>query len=318
MTSTVKRPAESSEATSEPGLWALRGDLFGLELVARGEGERVLQVLASEFPEGPRGPRLLSGRILIEVFHSLQSPPPPRPLIAGARLAGFLQHGEHLWLRTKCGTDLYGDAKRGVGRIHATPATVEDVGSELGSGLGMLLSHLLRGRGLYTVHAAAVRAAAGTLLICGPSGSGKSTAAAILAASADFSLLADDRVMLADFGGDLAVLPYPTASSLRSPMAGLIPHAPVGSRIAPSPPAALFFPSVRLDGPTELDAINRMASFRTLLGASVVPSPSVDEHFRLVSRLARETPAYALRLGSGWTNLPSAVNSVLARLSSVA
>jgi hypothetical protein len=315
---TGKPPAVSSETTSEASGWPLRRELFGLELVAGGDGTRLLRVLASEFPEGPAGPRLLSGQLIIELSHSRRPPEPPRSLLPGARLAGFLQQQEHLWLRTECGAELYGDARKGVGSIFVLPAACGRLSGQIGSGSGMLVSHLLRGRGLYTVHAAAVSASNGVLLICGMSGSGKSTTAAILASESDCSLLADDRVMLADRGGELIVFPYPRPSSLRPPMAGGIPDAVVQAATAPCRPAALLFPCVRPDSRTHVQRLDPMSALRAVLQASVVRSPWIDEHFRLVSRLVRETPSYALTVGSDWGRLTGAVRSVLAPLASAA
>jgi len=72
--------------------------------------------------------------------------------------------------------------------------------------LGSCMAALLQQRGLLVLHAAAVRTAAGGVLLCGPSGVGKSTLLMALAQRGS-AVLADDVAALDLRSGSISVLP---------------------------------------------------------------------------------------------------------------
>lgn len=272
--------------------------------------EAAREELGSRCPPTPAG-----GGFRVSLSHRTPAPRPPLPLQAGALLDGYLCCGAQLWLRGPGGAEFYADSHAATAHVFLPESLRGEVGRALGAGLPLLLSHLFRGQGFWTIHAAAVAWGSRAVLIPGVSGSGKSTTAAILASHPAFRLLADDRVLLR--GPEPLVFGLPGRTRLRSPASSwLKPGESMGDGLGRSP-ALLLFPSVAPGSPSRWTPVGPMTALRRLLSCSVAPGPPdvVEQHLAAVAALARSVPAGHLQLGEDWGGLPHQVQELLAESS---
>jgi len=108
------------------------------------------------------------------------------------------------------------------------------------------LLEVLKRRGMYSLHAAAVALDHRSILLAGPSGAGKSTLALALA-RAQFDFLGDDMVFLhatADSGG-VTVLAFPDEVDVTDETARLLPE--LARLVDPAPPAGYPKRPVRVE-----------------------------------------------------------------------
>jgi hypothetical protein len=291
--------------------FVLRRDLFGLQLRVESDDVRLLDAFEAELPEPMPAPPLLRGGITIALSCSHRPPPPPVALAPGYRGEAFHQEGERLWLRTEQGTEFYGDAGLGEGRIFCPESLRDRARSELAAA-APLIGHLLRGQGLGTIHASAVRHGAWALLACGVSGSGKSSLAALLADRNGWELLADDRVLVLS-GKPAPILPYPGRSSLRSPADRWLKSAHPVPVAEPLQIRALLFPKVAPEFPSDVQRVTKPEALKRLMAVAVSPGPWVRRHLETAASLARETPGFAVTLGENWEGVPEVLERLLER-----
>lgn len=279
-------------------------DLFGLAIQYAADTEWLARVVERELPLPGYARDLLHGRLHLFASTTQRPPQPPGALRPGRHIEGQLQLDGLLWLRSASGACFFADAERRVGRIYA-PENLEATPSEVSAGCAAVLSHLLRGIGLVTIHAAGVRTAAGAFIICGQSGSGKSTSAAILASRSGFQTIADDRMLLTDSG---RVLPYPGLPSLRAPAKRWLEANPPAAVTESLQVAGLLFPRVSPSEPTALTPLSRLEALTGLVDAALVPHGRVGEQLRALGELARTVAARRVTLGVGWERMPDLVS----------
>jgi hypothetical protein len=199
--------------------------------------------------------------------------------------------------------------------------------------LTLCLLELLKHRGLYPLHAAAVARGDRAVLVAGPSGAGKSTLALALA-MAGWSFLGDDLVFLRGAQAPLEILAFPDEIDASDTTLRLFPQ--LGSpeawprlegyakrQLAPgafepaavverATPAAVVLPRL---GTSDAHSIERVGPEDLLL--ELVPNvlltaakPS-QQHLDLLARLAREVPAHRLTLGRSLEGLPRLFDELL-------
>jgi hypothetical protein len=191
---------------------------------------------------------------------------------------------------------------------------------------------LLRGSGLFSVHAAAVERRRRALLILAPSGGGKTTAMLSLR-EAGWRVLSDDHPILRDGAGGVEVLPFAvparvtaaTASrfprlSVRAPAApGAKVEVPVGRVGQAGRPAALLLTEIVESAASRLEPIGRgralEEALRLTFGLASADPGEAARHFHLISRLVRETPCYRLLSGRHVEHdLPAVVDAATMRV----
>lgn len=200
------------------------------------------------------------------------------------------------------------------------------------------VTELLRPRGLFAIHAAAVECHGRAVLILGPPGAGKTTAMLSLL-QAGWRLLSDDHPLLrAGADGGAEVLPFAapvrlTADTITrfaerlgltdvaTPPAHAKASLPVET-VAPrgvasaARPIALLLPEI-VDWPrTRLTPLRRGQALeevlRLTLGLATAEPAVATRHFSLLGSLIRETPCYRLMSGMRVEDdLPLAVDATL-------
>jgi hypothetical protein len=184
------------------------------------------------------------------------------------------------------------------------------------------LSAALRRRRRFELHsAAAVDPQTGKgILIVGPSGSGKSTMSVNLA-SAGWPFLTDDVLLLSRASADVeawplrrcfAVLPDDAAAEKRL----FLPHerfgAPFRDRCVP---ATLLFPALTGEGRSEVSPLSAGEAMTRLIRMSpwcCYDRTTAADHLAVLSALARQATAYAVRAGTDLLDPHASVNLVAA------
>jgi hypothetical protein len=186
----------------------------------------------------------------------------------------------------------------------------------------IVLLALLRDRGLYALHAAAVATPAGlNLLIVGPSGCGKSTLTLALV-EVGGGFLSDDAVLLRDMPAGVEAMTLREPFSIRALPADRQPDA---RPLSPSPPelcvgkrrldAVRVYPLQRLgrfrphaivcprivpDATSTLRPIPRSTALRCLLaqsGPALFGASTMPAHLDLLGTLVRQSHSYELLAG---------------------
>jgi hypothetical protein len=181
------------------------------------------------------------------------------------------------------------------------------------------LFELLKRRGYFNVHAAAVAIGDRVVLLAGHSGAGKSTLAAALC-RAGCAFMSDDYVFLARRPEGLRVLAFPEELEMREDAAALMPelagvfqsHAPSGwwkrqvrvedqwpTRLSWEGTAAIVvFPAVAEAAASTIDAMSASEAMSQLVSNIQYTRPELaQEHMDLFGTLVRTCACYRLRTG---------------------
>lgn len=165
---------------------------------------------------------------------------------------------------------------------------------------------VLQARGLEAMHASAVLAPAGALVICGRSHSGKSTLSYAFRGKG-WRQLADDHVVLDFRGGVAMVRPQPFTPSLRAPSAAYFGEKNAGERPAAAPrqdavrlAAVILLEQAReLVEPLSIAPVAAARGFSDLLPHAHCFDPyDPAEQARLVNHyfaLVHQAPVYTVR-----------------------
>jgi hypothetical protein len=199
--------------------------------------------------------------------------------------------------------------------------------------LHIALTELLKGRGLYTIHATALDRGGRVVLIPGASGRGKTTACVSLLRSG-YGCMSDDHPLLRDDGDALTVLSFPvkvdvTPGTVRFfpelSRAGAPLHQGLQKRyfhpedIYPhrsadaGEPALILLPQI-VDVPrSRLEPYPKSRALEALLPQSllVFDKEIAQRHFRALARLVERTPCYRLHFGRDVCDLPRLVDPLL-------
>ena len=178
------------------------------------------------------------------------------------------------------------------------------------------LLEVLKRRGIYGVHAAAVAQGGRAITLAGGSGIGKTTLA-VAFAHAGFDFLGDDMVFLSEVDGELAILAFPdeldvsertvsffpeVGDRLRpdllpgSPKRQLPPDGSVGAVIEAADPAILLFPRIVMAAErSSLEPLDRDQALLELApNVLLTDSPSSQRHLEILGRLAGKSSCYRL------------------------
>lgn len=193
---------------------------------------------------------------------------------------------------------------------------------------------LLRTRGVYAVHGAALECDGRGVLIVGPSGSGKTTACLALA-RAGYQCLSDDHPLLRWRNGEPELLAFPGRISATDRTIAWFPelqaaqdrfrrdsrkrsfelreiggYAPVGGVCRPE---ALLFPRITGCARSVLEPLSKARALEELLPQTLlVMDPQLAaRQFQTMASLVRATPAYRLRFGEDPARLPELVDPLL-------
>ncbi|HEX6106795.1 MAG TPA: hypothetical protein VFZ26_14500 [Gemmatimonadales bacterium] len=249
------------------------------------------------------------------------APPGARSVYDSAAVATRYDDGcDTLYLA--CGAFARAICRPGEGR-----AVVSYLESEAAA-LGWLLSHalltvslmeMLKRRGAYALHAAALARRGTAVLFAGASGSGKTTLALALA-RAGFDFLGDDLAFLAPGEAGLKVLAFPDQIDVTAETAGLLPElAPfLGRKAIPgrekrgvfieelypvavcaeAAPGLLVLPSVSPDGRTRVGPLAPADAFLELApNVLLTDRDSSQAHLDALARLVDWSRCYRLETG---------------------
>ena len=198
----------------------------------------------------------------------------------------------------------------------------------------IILTELLRRRGLYTIHATALEKDGRGILIPGNSGHGKTTAFMSLLRSG-YRYLSDDHPLFRDSGTHVEMLPFPSKIDVTENTISYFPelrNAPDGV-LCPSlrkrffyaedlyqtsvgdccEPAMILFPHV-IDAPhSYLEPLSRSRALEALLPQSlVVYDPEVARReFQTLVKLVQQVDCYRLHFGQDILELPRLVTPLL-------
>ena len=196
------------------------------------------------------------------------------------------------------------------------------------------LAPLLRKRGYFLLHAAAVALNGSAVLFVGPSGSGKTTTCLALI-HAGWQLLSNDIVLLKRDGNQILALPVPDQISLRPKTQELLPHLQslghddanrilqtgtvatrhvVGDRWSVATPvAALCFPHVTDNKISQLVPLSRSIALAWLLEESIDSwdQATLPAHTAILADLTAWTRSYRLHLAPDIAKLPALLAALL-------
>lgn len=198
----------------------------------------------------------------------------------------------------------------------------------------MAVLELLRGQGLYMIHAGGVALDGRGVLLAGLTGSGKTTTTLQLV-EGGFDFLSEDRMFVRSTGeGAVELLPFApdvaiTANTARllPSLAARLPRQPDPGRKLELDPAALFpeaiieralpalilFPRVTTNPRSEAQPISAAQGLQRILPHSLLASQAdvSAANFDALSRLVAASRCYDLPLGPDVENLPALVRGLL-------
>ena len=192
---------------------------------------------------------------------------------------------------------------------------------------------LLRTRGIYAVHGAALEKSGRGVLIAGPSGCGKTTACLALA-RAGYRVLSDDHPLLRFAAAGPELLPFPGRIAVTERTIGWFPELRqaqdgfrqdtrkrsfdladvAGYRTGHAcRPALLVFPRIMECDRSVLEPLGKARALEELLPQTllVLDAALAARQFQSMAALVRETPAYRLYFGEDVAALPQRIDRLL-------
>jgi len=182
------------------------------------------------------------------------------------------------------------------------------------------LIELVRRRGLYNVHAAALCRGNDALLLAGPSGAGKSTLTLAMTQAGwgymgdDMLFVKEDRAEVFGFPEGIDYFPDMRVASLKTHVR---PEAAFGvAAVLKAQPRALIFPRVAHTDESVLLPMNRTEAFLELApNVLMTDRAGCEAHFRALEDLTRRTPAFRMRTGTDLGQAERMISDHMARLS---
>jgi len=196
------------------------------------------------------------------------------------------------------------------------------------------LTQLLRRRGLYMIHAAALEKHGRGIVIPGMSGRGKTTSFISLLRSG-YRYLSDDHPLIRDAGTHVEVLPFPNRVNVTESTIACFPelrNAPDHVLRPGSPkrsfhpedlyptsvgnccqPAVMLFPHVLNAPHSHLELLPKSRALEILLPQSLlVYDPEVArQEFQVLARLVQQVDCYRLHFGRDILDLPKLITPLL-------
>lgn len=200
----------------------------------------------------------------------------------------------------------------------------------------LVLIELLRGRGLYTVHATALKKNGLGILIPGNSGRGKTTSFISLLRSG-YQYLSDDHPLFRDAGDHVELLPFPIKINVTEDTIAFFPElrdAPdhllhprfpkrafYAEEVYPTSigaccrPALVLFPQV-VDAPrSHLEPLPKSRAMELLLPQAllVYDVEVARREFQVLAKLVQQVACYRLHFGRDILDLPKLITPLLER-----
>jgi hypothetical protein len=198
----------------------------------------------------------------------------------------------------------------------------------------LALIELLRGRGLYTIHATALEKNGRGILIPGNSGRGKTTSFISLLRSG-YQYLSDDHPLFRDAGDHVELLPFPIKINVTEDTIAFFPelrNAPEGllqpgfpkrgfyaEELYPTSigaccrPALVLFPQV-VDAPrSHLEPLPRSRAMELLLPQAllVYDAEVARREFQALAKVVQQMDCYRLHFGRDILDLPKLITPLL-------
>jgi hypothetical protein len=198
----------------------------------------------------------------------------------------------------------------------------------------LVLIELLRGRGLYTIHATALELHGRGILIPGNSGRGKTTSFISLLRSG-YRYLSDDHPLFRDAGAHVELLPFPIKINVTEDTIAFFPElrdAPdhllhprfpkrafYAEEVYPTSigaccrPALVLFPQV-VDAPrSHLEPLPKSRAMELLLPQAllVYDAEVARREFQVLAKLVQQVDCYRLHFGRDIFDLPKLVTPLL-------
>jgi hypothetical protein len=198
--------------------------------------------------------------------------------------------------------------------------------------LQSLMLEMLRGRGLYWIHAASVADQGRGVLVVGQTGAGKTTTCLKLV-DGGFQFLAEDRTFLRRTESDIELLSFVDDIAVTARTLDLLPWLREEAKLKASDrrkveldpcklfpqsigqrasPGLVLFPRVTADEPCAARPIHSAVALQRILPNSLLVSqPDVSQaHFDALAGLAGGSRCYELTLGQGFGGLPDLVRGL--------
>jgi hypothetical protein len=200
----------------------------------------------------------------------------------------------------------------------------------------LALTELLRHRGLYTIHAAALEKHGRGILIPGNSGRGKTTSFISLLRYG-YRYLSDDHPLIRDVGTHVEVLPFPIKIHVTDATIAFFPEllyaqhhilesgSPKQSFRAEDlyptsvgdccQPVLMIFPHV-VDVPhSQIELLRKSVALQALLPQAllVYDSEVARREFQVLAKLVQQLDSYRLHFGNDILDLPKLINPLLER-----
>jgi hypothetical protein len=192
---------------------------------------------------------------------------------------------------------------------------------------------MLRGRGLYWVHAATAAHAGRAALVVGQTEAGKTTTCLALVAGG-FQFLSEDRTFVYGGGEAIELLAFPKEIAVTAHTLELLPWlrervgeaAPSRRKLEIAPaqvfpealaaraaPGVILFPRLRPGEPSAARPISGAEALQRLLPNSLLASQAAvsARHFDALARLVAQSRCYELLLGPDIEALPDLVRGLL-------
>lgn len=303
-------------------------EIHGRPLFVRSEIESSIEVLDSVLSLYRAGPRLVTGEAATGLHIEVMIDEIGAGVPAVGRDVGHTEDGTRFVIDTN-GTLLV--IAPGVGHAEINPERsraqvtmrADDTGRMWRSAHRLVypaMMELLKGTGLFSIHASAVAHEKGGLLLCGPSGSAKSTLSLALA-RAGLGLLSDDTCFVQrDASGAISILAFWEDLHLTEQTLELLDAADVRSvaerrpqsekwfvplrkltGLRPVPraePRWLVFPGFDTKGPTRLSPLTKSEAMGRLVRQSLVPTADVHARaqFDLLTALCETAACLQLHM----------------------
>jgi len=205
--------------------------------------------------------------------------------------------------------------------------------------LFVLLIELLRGQGLYWVHAGCVTLDHRAVLLIGQSGAGKTTTSVNLTKHG-FKFVSEDRVFLRSHSNGVEVLGFPIEIALTKKTTELLtftqafvdedhvwkgkvklkPDMVFGKDIMQlsGRPEVILFTEVGELSDSEFIRLPRAEALKRMLTNSLLVSqPNVSrKHFDVLSKLVQQSRCYSLKLGRDIETMPQSIAALLEQATS--